>query len=100
MLGEVPYLKRWWYLSWQSPYFKMYSQYINNIDRQERLFVHLIKTNGDFRTFCDSVRALPDSKSLDLPAFLAKVRGPLLPARWIPPVTSWGMRGTAHAADM
>lgn len=51
----------------------MYSQYINNIDKQERLYNHLYKANSNFRVLCDSVRALPESKHLDLPAYLAKV---------------------------
>lgn len=55
-----------------TPYFKMYSQYINNIDKQERLYNHLYKANSNFRVLCDSVRALPESKHLDLPAYLAK----------------------------
>jgi hypothetical protein len=70
--------------------------YINNIDKQERLYNHLYKTQSNFRVLCDSVRALPESKHLDLPAYLAKV--PVRLSRVTPP--PGGLMPLAERADV
>ncbi|KAL6043446.1 Pleckstrin y domain-containing G member 4B [Balamuthia mandrillaris] len=55
-----------------TPYLKMYSQYVNNYEKQEQELARLLKERKEFRLFCDAVKARPESHQLELSSLLIR----------------------------